>query len=109
MTSLSFGKRPSTATAKSERPRAVRSASPGAARILIGRKAVECTVIDISSTGALLRFENALGIPNTFELEVAGRKRTVRVVRRAATRVAVQFAAALRRGDFGALRPRISR
>lgn len=97
MTVLTFGKRPSTAIAKSEQPRAARGASPGAARIIMGRKTMECAVIDLSSTGALLRFENALGVPNTFDLEVAGRKRSVRVVRRAATRVAVKFAADMRK------------
>ena len=88
-----FGKRQSASTTGMERRRSDRRRTSVVGRIRIGnRKIVTCAIADISSTGALLTVASMQGIPDTFRLEDdSGRRRTVRVIRRAATCVAVKF------------------
>jgi hypothetical protein len=54
---------------------------------------VACTVRDLSATGARLRVESSLSIPNTFELiiEIDGLEATCDVVWRKANEVGVRF------------------
>ena len=59
---------------------------------------VACTVRDVSATGARLRVESSVGIPDTFELiiEVDGLEADCQVVWRKANEVGVKFLAAPR-------------
>ena len=59
---------------------------------------VACTVRDVSATGARLRAESSVGIPDTFELiiEVDGLEADCQVVWRKANEVGVKFLAAPR-------------
>jgi hypothetical protein len=59
---------------------------------------VGCTVRDVSATGARLRVESSVGIPDTFELiiEVDGLEADCQVVWRKANEVGVKFLAAPR-------------
>jgi PilZ domain len=59
---------------------------------------VGCTVRDVSATGARLRVESSVGIPDTFELiiEVDGLEADCQVVWRKANEVGVRFLAAPR-------------
>jgi hypothetical protein len=62
------------------------------------RLTVACTVRDVSATGARLRAESSVGIPDTFELiiEVDGLEADCQVVWRKANEVGVKFLAAPR-------------
>ena len=59
---------------------------------------VACTVRDVSATGARLRAESSVGIPDTFELiiEVDGLEADCQVIWRKANEVGVKFLAAPR-------------
>jgi hypothetical protein len=57
------------------------------------RSTVNCTLRNISDTGALLRVESDLGIPETFELRYEGRTLACRVTRRTSKEIAVAFVA----------------
>ncbi len=53
---------------------------------------LDCTVRDLSVTGAKLRFATSAGIPETFELDISGEpRRNCRVVWRRGTDVGVTF------------------
>jgi PilZ domain len=58
-----------------------------------GRSLIDCTVRNISDTGALLRVTSPVGIPEQFVLyiEADGFQRTAKVVRRTSHGVAVNF------------------
>ena len=60
---------------------------------------VSCTVRDISDTGARLRLDTSLGVPDTFELiiEIDGLEVNCEVVWRSKNEVGVRFLAAPRR------------
>jgi hypothetical protein len=64
----------------------------GATIILPNGDQVRCIVKDFSKSGALLLVTSVLGLPDAFELQaIAGPRRSVRVVRRGAGRVAVRY------------------
>jgi hypothetical protein len=57
-----------------------------------GRKFVKCAIVDLSNSGALLKFESMQAIPDTFKLEDhVGRRRTARVAWRKKGSVGVKF------------------
>jgi hypothetical protein len=58
--------------------------------------ALKCVVVELSKTGALLEVESILGIPDHFDLRIAGQpSQRVAVVRRRPGHVAVKFIGAL--------------
>ena len=61
--------------------------------IVISEKApkLECTVRNISETGAALKVSTTFGLPAAFELIVDGVRRRCRVVRRTETTLGVSF------------------
>ena len=89
-----FGKRQSASATGMERRGFDRRRTAAIGKIHLGpRKCVNCSIVDVSSTGALLTVANAHQIPDTFKLEDdAGRRRTVRVTRRGKTGLGVSFA-----------------
>ena len=57
-----------------------------------GRSTISCTVRNLSGSGALLRVESVLGIPDQFALVVSGdAARCCDVVRRTANELGVAF------------------
>jgi hypothetical protein len=56
-------------------------------------KFVKCSILDASSTGALLGVASSQAVPDTFKLEDGdtGRRRSVRVTRRGKTRIGVTY------------------
>lgn len=57
-----------------------------------GYSTIDCTVRNLSETGARLRVTSIVGIPDTFELAMHdGRKFTCRVAWRSETELGVQF------------------
>jgi hypothetical protein len=62
-------------------------------RIAITEKApkIECTVRNISATGACLQVSTTYGLPSGFELILEGAKHVCRVVWRTDTRLGVTF------------------
>jgi hypothetical protein len=58
-----------------------------------GRSSFACTVRNLSNTGALLRVESVLGVPDVFELLIEQQRFSCRVVRRSAGEIAVSFVA----------------
>ena len=78
-----------------ERRRAPRRRVLKAARILIDKKSViSCTVRNVSDTGSRLEVASLLGIPELFELEIAGEpRRPVRRVWVSSSGIGVDFAA----------------
>ena len=57
-----------------------------------GRSTISCTVRNLSETGALLRVESVIGIPEMFELLIAGAEsRRASVVRRTAKELGIRF------------------
>ena len=57
-----------------------------------GRLPIKCMVRDISSTGACLIVPTVLGLPNIFELKIAGRDQcSAEIVRRASQRIGIRF------------------
>ena len=53
---------------------------------------IDCTVRNLSDTGAKLVVASALGIPDSFELAISGEPpRTCRVARRTLTEIGVEF------------------
>jgi hypothetical protein len=54
---------------------------------------IDCTVRNVSETGALLEIESPVGIPNNFTLVISkdGVKRPCRVAWRSARRIGVRF------------------
>ena len=93
MSSPTFGKRQSASATGMERRQSGRRRTWVDAKVILGaRKFLTCSVVDVSNTGALLTVASVQGIPDTLKLEDnVGRKRTVRVVRRGKTRIAVTF------------------
>jgi hypothetical protein len=64
----------------------------GALILLTSGKQLRCIVKDFSKSGALLLVQSVLGLPDEFELQsIGGPRRSVRVVRRVAGKVAVKF------------------
>jgi len=61
--------------------------------IIISEKApkLECTVRNISETGAALQLSTTVGIPQSFELVVDGTRRHCRVQWRTDTKIGVMF------------------
>jgi len=84
-----FGKR----LKDGDRRSAPRKRAPLNATITYGSgNSVRCSVIDVSGSGALLQLSSILGIPSKFRLqEGRGPTRTVEVVRRGPSRLAVKF------------------
>jgi PilZ domain len=60
-------------------------------RILFGGGSIDCTVRNISETGAALEVTSPLGIPTEFTLETDGNKRPCRVVWRKEKRIGIAF------------------
>lgn len=60
-------------------------------RILFGGGSIDCTVRNISETGAALEVTSPLGIPTEFMLETDGNKRPCRVVWRREKRIGIAF------------------
>lgn len=59
-----------------------------------GRSTISCLVRNLSDTGALLRVESPIGIPDIFTLVIPGElQHEARVVRRSGTEVGVTFVA----------------
>ena len=57
-----------------------------------GRSTISCLVRNLSDTGALLRVESPIGIPDTFTLVIPGElQREAHVVRRSGTEIGVGF------------------
>ena len=52
---------------------------------------VDCTVRNLSDTGCCLQVGDPVAVPETFELEVGGTKRSCEVVWRKDTRIGVHF------------------
>lgn len=75
---------------KSQRRRTLK-----AAKIIFndGRSSFDCTVRNISATGALLLVESQLGIPEQFLLliEADGLRRNCQIIRRASQEIGVRF------------------
>jgi hypothetical protein len=61
-------------------------------RILFGGGSIDCTVRNISDTGAALDVTSPLGIPTEFTLEANGNQMPCRVVWRKEKRIGVTFA-----------------
>ena len=61
--------------------------------IVISERApkLECTVRNMSDTGAALQVSTTFGLPQVFELIVDGVRRRCRVVRRTDTKIGVSF------------------
>lgn len=61
--------------------------------IVVGEKApkIECTVRNLSDTGAALQVSTTIGIPGTFDLIVDGGRRRARVQWRTDTKIGVMF------------------
>jgi hypothetical protein len=57
------------------------------------RSAVECTIRNLSRSGAMLSFSNPRGVPAVFDVQIAGEmeKRAARVRWRFTTAVGVEF------------------
>ena len=69
-----------------------RTLKSGKIRINNGFSTFECTVRNMSDTGALLKVASVIGIPDTFELVMAdGQKFACKAVRRTATEIGVSF------------------
>ena len=90
-----FGKRTPTPTGYDGRDRRAahrRSTSLDALIHVPGRLPIKCIVRDISATGACLIVPTLLGLPNIFELKIAGRDVcSAEIVRRASQRIGVTF------------------
>jgi len=88
-----FGKRQSASTTGMERRRSDRWRTSVLGRIILGsRQIAKCSIVEMSSTGAVLTVASMRGIPDSFRLEDdSGRRRTLRVIRRGGSRVAVKF------------------
>jgi hypothetical protein len=57
-----------------------------------GFSTITCVVRNMSESGALLRFQSVVGVPDTFQLVMDdGRKFDCRVAHKSATDVGVQF------------------
>lgn len=58
-----------------------------------GASAIDCILRDLSDTGARLKVESPLGVPDAFALRIAGEdaQRPCRVVWRRATEIGVAF------------------
>ena len=56
-----------------------------------GRSSFACAVRNLSETGALLRVESVIGVPEVFDLLIERQTFHCRVVRRGPKDVAVQF------------------
>ena len=61
--------------------------------IVIGDKApkIECTVRNLSDTGAALQVSTSIGIPGTFDLLIDGVRRRCRAQWRTDTKIGVMF------------------
>jgi hypothetical protein len=55
------------------------------------RSVINCTVRNVSETGALLKVENALNIPSEFTLRFDQSSASCRMVRRSLAEIAVAF------------------
>jgi hypothetical protein len=88
-----FGKRQSASATGMERRGSDRRRTSVVGRILIGsRKIVNFSIVDLSTTGALLTVDSMHGIPDTFKLEDnVGRRRAARVTRRGKSGIGVTF------------------
>ncbi len=60
-------------------------------RILFGGGSIDCTVRNLSETGAALDVTSPLGIPSEFMLETDGVQRSCRVVWRKEKRIGITF------------------
>ena len=60
-------------------------------RILFGGGSIDCTVRNLSETGAALEVTSPLGIPSEFMLETDGVQRPCRVVWRKEKRIGITF------------------
>jgi hypothetical protein len=77
---------------KNSRQAERRPGNIGALIVLTSGKQLRCIVKDFSKSGALLIVPSVLGLPDEFELQsIGGPRRSVRVVRRVAGKVAVKF------------------
>ncbi|MHB1102377.1 MAG: PilZ domain-containing protein [Devosia sp.] len=57
-----------------------------------GRSTIDCTIRDLSSTGAKLQVNSVVGIPNTFDLSISGVDRQpCKVVWRSLRELGVEF------------------
>lgn len=61
------------------------------ARIMFGGGSIDCTVRNLSDTGAALDVTSPLGIPTEFTLATDGEQRQCRVVWRKEKRIGVTF------------------
>ena len=88
-----FGKRQSASATGLERRGSARRRTSVTGKILIdSRKYLKCSIIEMSHDGALLMVEKGQAIPGSFKLEdPSGRRRSVRVIRREASKVGVEF------------------
>lgn len=59
-----------------------------------GRSTIDCTVRNLSATGAKLDVTSVVGIPNSFDLLVGEQPRPCRVVWRSLKQLGVEFEAA---------------
>jgi hypothetical protein len=86
-----FGKRPSKIS--TDRRSAPRQRLSTNGTIIYGNgNSIRCSILDVSSTGALIQVRSILGIPNRFQLhEDAGPAHKVEVVRRSPSRLGVKF------------------
>ncbi len=91
---MSFGKRqPESARQTGERRTGERHRTWFIGRVVTDSGQVaECSVVNVSASGAMLAVPSILGIPSEFELHgFAGGPRRVKVVRRGTRAVAVKF------------------
>jgi hypothetical protein len=93
MSNPTFGKRQLASTTGMERRRSDRRRTSVDGKIHVSvRKFLKCSIVDVSSTGALLMVDSMHGIPDTFRLEDnVGRRRMARVTRRGKSRIGVTF------------------
>jgi hypothetical protein len=77
---------------KDQRRAERRAGNIGAFLMLPSGERQRCIVKDFSKTGALLIVPSVLGLPDEFELQaMGGPRRSVRIVRRGAGKIAVRF------------------
>ena len=76
-----------------EKRRAARKRVLKTGFIVFGDKApkLECTVRNVSETGALLQVSTTIGIPTIFDVVIDGMRRRCSVLRKTDTRLAVGF------------------
>jgi hypothetical protein len=89
---MSFGKRQPIGFCGVDRRRGVREQTDVPAQIVLpGGHVVNCSVTDVSKSGARLVVPTAFGLPDTFELWTSKRSYQASITRRGRGHVGVRF------------------